>query len=120
MTTPQFAQECGQHLRQSHRRDGRRFLLPLGVLAALAFGAFAYIGYVLWPVRPGPLVDAPPPTAGHGRGCGIPAAASCNPRSGTAPPGRTGPRRLGLSVAFAQATECYREGALSAAERGVR
>ena len=60
MTTPQFAQERGQHLRQSHRRDGRRFLLPLGVLAALAFGAFAYIGYVLWPVRPGPLVDAPP------------------------------------------------------------
>src|SRR5262245_39746589 len=81
MTTPQFAQERGQHLRQSHRRDGRRFLLPLGVLAALAFGAFAYIGYVLWPVRPRPLVDAPP-TADHGRGCGIPAAASCKRRPG--------------------------------------
>jgi hypothetical protein len=60
MTTPQFAQARGQHLRQSHRRDGRHLLRPLVVLAALTFGAFGYIGYVLWPVRPGPLVDAPP------------------------------------------------------------
>ena len=59
MTTPQLAQERGQHLRQSRRRDGRYLLLPVAVLAAVAFGAFGYIGYVLWPARPGPQVDAP-------------------------------------------------------------
>src|SRR5437870_11705009 len=59
MTTPQLAQERGQHLRQSRRRDGRYLLLPVVVLAAVAFGAFGYIGYVLWPARPGPQVDAP-------------------------------------------------------------
>ena len=38
-------------------------------------------------------------TADHDRGCGIQPAASCNPRSGTAPVRRTAARRLGLSVA---------------------
>src|SRR5947208_12407936 len=60
MTTPHLAQARGQHLRQSRRRDGRHLLLPVIVLAAVAFGAFGYIGYVLWPARPGPRVDAPP------------------------------------------------------------
>ena len=60
MTTPQLAQERGQHLRQSRRRDGRYLLLPVVVFIAVAFGAFGYIGYVLWPARPGPQVEAPP------------------------------------------------------------
>src|SRR5437588_3359918 len=59
MTTPQLVQERGLHLRQSRRRDGRYLLLPVVVFIAVAFGAFGYIGYVLWPARPGPQVDAP-------------------------------------------------------------
>ena len=60
MTSPQLVQQRGRHLRPSRRRDGRHLLLPVVVLAALACGAFGYIGYVLWPTSPGSQVDAPP------------------------------------------------------------
>jgi hypothetical protein len=60
MTSPQLVQERGRHLRPSRRRDGRHLLLPVVVLAALACGAFGYIGYVLWPTSPGSQADAPP------------------------------------------------------------
>src|SRR5260370_1964103 len=60
MTPSQVVQERGRHLRPSRRRDGRHLLLPVVVLAALACGAFGYIGYVLWPTSPGSQADAPP------------------------------------------------------------
>ncbi len=60
MTSPQLVQQRGRHLRPSRRRDGRHLLLPVVVLAALACGAFGYIGYVLWPTSPGSQADAPP------------------------------------------------------------
>ena len=49
--------------RRPHRRGGHGpLLLPFIVFAAVAFTAFVYIGYVLWPRWPGPPVgiDAPP------------------------------------------------------------
>src|SRR5262252_3971003 len=59
MTTVHVSQERGRHLRR--RRSGKsQLLLPLIVFATVAFTAFIYIGYVLWPRWPTPRLDAPP------------------------------------------------------------
>jgi hypothetical protein len=58
MTTVHVSQERGRHLRR--RPSGKsQLLLPLIVFATVAFTAFAYIGYVLWPRWPTPRLDAP-------------------------------------------------------------
>jgi hypothetical protein len=58
MTTVHVSQERGRHLRR--RRSGKsQLLLPLIVFATVAFTAFVYIGYVLWPRWPTPRLDAP-------------------------------------------------------------
>src|SRR3989442_13064363 len=58
MTTVHVSQQRGRHLRQ-RRRGKSQLLLPLIVFAAVAFTAFVYIGYVLWPRWPTPRLDAP-------------------------------------------------------------
>src|ERR1700731_3890755 len=58
MTTVHVSQERGRHL--PRRPSGKsQLLLPLIVFATVAFTAFAYIGYVLWPRWPTPRLDAP-------------------------------------------------------------
>src|SRR5262244_632852 len=58
MTTVHVSQERSRHLRR--RQSGKsQLLLPLIVFAAVAFTAFVYIGYVLWPRWPTPRLDAP-------------------------------------------------------------
>src|SRR5260370_3446509 len=58
MTTVHVSQERGRHLRR--RQSGKsQLLLPFVVFAAVAFTAFVYIGYVLWPRWPTPRLDAP-------------------------------------------------------------
>src|SRR5258708_2927169 len=58
MTTVHVSQERGRHLRR--RQSGKsQLLLPFVVFAAVAFPAFVYIGYVLWPRWPPPRLDAP-------------------------------------------------------------
>src|SRR5215470_9834648 len=58
MTTVHVSQERGRHLRR--RPSGKsQLLLPLIVFATVAFTAFVYIGYVLWPRWPTPRLDAP-------------------------------------------------------------
>src|SRR5499427_3974594 len=58
MTTVHVSQERGRHLRR--RPSGKsQLLLPLIVFATVAFTAFIYIGYVLWPRWPTPRLDAP-------------------------------------------------------------
>ena len=58
MTTVHVSQERGRPLRR--RPSGKsQLLLPLIVFATVAFTAFAYIGYVLWPRWPTPRLDAP-------------------------------------------------------------
>src|SRR6201997_2648585 len=58
MTTVHVSQERGRHLRR--RPSGKsQLLLPLIVFAAVAFTAFVYTGYVLWPRWPTPRLDAP-------------------------------------------------------------
>jgi hypothetical protein len=59
MTTVHVSQERGRHLRRRRREKSGQLLLPLVVLAAVAFTAFVYIGYVLWPRWPTPRLDAP-------------------------------------------------------------
>jgi len=58
MTTVHVSQQRGRHLRR-RRRGTSQLLLPLIVFAAIAFTAFVYIGYVLWPRWPTPRLDAP-------------------------------------------------------------
>src|SRR5258708_39653359 len=58
MTTVHVSQERGRHLRR--RQSGKsQLLLPFVVFAAVAFTAFVYIGYLLWPRWPTPRLDAP-------------------------------------------------------------
>src|SRR5262249_14381524 len=58
MTTVPVSQERNRHLRR-HPSGKGQLLLPLIVFAAVAFTAFVYIGYVLWPRWPTPRLDAP-------------------------------------------------------------
>src|SRR5258708_10373979 len=83
MTTVHVSQERGRHLRR--RQSGKsQLLLPFVVFAAVAFTAFVYIGYVLWPRWPTPRLDAPAlPITVAGVGLHLPPAA----------PSRPGPRR---------------------------
>src|SRR5258707_7660973 len=58
MPTVNVSKERGRPLRR--RQSGKsQFLLPFVVFAAVAFTAFVYIGYVLWPRWPTPRLDAP-------------------------------------------------------------
>ena len=62
MTMVHVTGERHRQLRRRHRRTAPRLLLaPLIVFAAVAFMAFVYLGYVLWPRWPGPPIglDAP-------------------------------------------------------------
>src|SRR5499427_5999981 len=76
MTTVHVGQKRGRHLRR--RRSGKsQLLLPLIVFATVAFTAFVYIGYVLWPRWPTPRLDAPAlPVTVAGVAFNLPAAAS--------------------------------------------
>jgi hypothetical protein len=58
MTTVHVSQQRGRHLCR-RRRGTSQLLLPLIVFAAIAFTAFVYIGYGLWPRWPTPRLDAP-------------------------------------------------------------
>ena len=62
MATVHVTGERHGQSRRRHRRTAPRLLLaPLIVFATVAFMAFVYLGYVLWPRWPGPPVglDAP-------------------------------------------------------------
>src|SRR5215813_10178587 len=59
MTTVHVSQVRGRHLRRRRREKSGQLLLPLIVFATVAFTAFVYIGYVLWPRWPTPRLDAP-------------------------------------------------------------
>jgi hypothetical protein len=60
MTTIHLGQERGQHFRRPRRRDGSHLVPTLLVFVAIAFSAFGYISYVLWPRWPAPRLDDPP------------------------------------------------------------
>src|SRR5258707_7068077 len=97
MPTVHVSQERGRHLRR--RQSGKsQLLLPFVVFAAVAFTAFVYIGYVLWPRWPTPRLDAPAlPITLAGVGLHPPPGALCGPGR---PPARP-PKRGGLPLLLA-------------------
>src|SRR6516225_9628033 len=108
MTTVHVSQERGRHLRR--RRSGKsQLLLPLIVFATVAFTAFVYIGYVLWPRWPTPRLDAPAlPITVAGVAFNLPPAAIRVPVQRR--PGARA-RRSCFSMAFARAARSERKAA---------
>src|SRR5262252_6286295 len=111
MTTVHVSQERGRHLRR--RQSGKsQLLLPLIVFAAVAFAAFVYIGYVLWPRWPTPRLDAPAlPITVAGVAFNLPPAAGRHSGAGAASARRARAGRSCFSVGFARAARSERKAA---------